>query len=159
MNIVNTKDIMRVFATELNERMETKGVTVRQVSLATHVSRANIYSYRYGKTFPDLYSLVMFADYFNCSVDELLGYRSNVEGCGVMDLAISEKEFADEFRDRLQEYMESKTCDVKELAERSGISANSIDMYLSVHRLVPRTVDFIRICSALECTPSELLGY
>lgn len=159
MRILDTKDVLRVFANELNDRMESKGVEARQLTLAIRTSYINVYSYRTGKSFPDLYTLFLIAERLECTVDELLGYRSNIRRRPEIKGYRSEEEFADYVRLRLVEHMKLRSVDPKELAKRTGISSSTIDMYLSVHRWVPRVPELLRICDALDCTPSELLGY
>ena len=162
MTYVDTKEILRFFAAELNKRMADKGVTYRQVALAARVTRGSMVHYKSGNAFPELYTLILIADYLDCSVDNLLGYKEETRYESRSKVGnkrfMNEDELADYFRLRLYDYMEMKSIDVEELSRRSEISVELIDMYLSVHRWVPRTPELLRLCSALNCTPSELLG-
>ena len=156
------REALLTFASELNKRMEEKGVTYRQVAFASRVTRGSMVHYKSGNAFPDLYALILMADYLDCRVNDLLGYTEvrdlNVENNSVASNFSNEDEFADYFRLRLHDYMKIKSLNVEELSRRTAISVNTIEMYLSVHRWVPRTFDLICICEALNCTPSELLG-
>lgn len=161
--MIDIKEILRRFAIELNNRMDECEVTYRQVAFAARVTRGSMIHYKSGNAFPELYPLVLMAEYLDCRVDDLLGYLPCCGFTGGNIVATKrfkdEDDFADYFRLRLYECMQEKAVDTNELARRAAVSTNTIDMYLSVHRWVPRTVDFIYICDALDCTPSELLGY
>ena len=160
---MNTKDALLIFSTELNKRMEDKGVTYRQVALASRVTRGSMVHYKSGNSFPELYTLVLMADYLDCSVDDLLGHHSGYilpdREISIQNRFADEDEFADYVRTRLFDYMKLKHMDAEELARLTAISAKTIEMYLSVHRWVPRVPELLQICESLECTPSELLGY
>ena len=161
--MVDIKAALRRFAIELDKLMDDNGVTYRQVALAARVTRGSMIHYKSGNAFPELYSLVLMADYLNCNVDDLLGYIPNHAEVGrrieANDRFRNKDDFADYFRLRLYECMRENAVDANELARRASVSSNTIDMYLSVHRWLPRTSDFLHICDALNCTPSELLGY
>lgn len=42
---------------------------------------------------------------------------------------------------------------------KSGLSLKDVKMYLLIHGWIPIVPEFLQNCSALNCTPSELLGY
>lgn len=157
------KEKLLDFSDELNKRMTDKGVTYRQVALAARVTRGSMIHYKSGNSFPELYTLVLMAEYLDCSVDDLLGYKSTYILGDARIPATSrfrnKDEFADYIRIQLCYFMNVKAVNAEELSNHASISVKTIDMYLSVHRWVPRTVDFLHICEALKCTPSELLGY
>ena len=121
--------------------------------------------YKFGRAFPELWNLLLITDCLNCSVDELLGYSKigsdelRDSRVRVTDVIPSNDEFADFFRIRLEKYMQNNHITVSDLSKRSGFKESTIEMYLSVHRWIPRTADFIKICDSLNCTPSDILGY
>lgn len=142
--------------------MLERGVTYRQAALAVGVAKGAFVHYKSGNCFPELFVLVRIANYLNCSVDELLGYISGQTmrlNKSMNDDFSDEDEFKDYFRERLIFMMTEKNLGVNELARKSRVSIDTIEMYLSIHRWVPCVIDFLYICDALECTPSGLLGY
>ena len=142
--------------------MLERGVTYRQAALAVGVTKGAFVHYKSGICFPELFVLVRIANYLNCSVDELLGYisgRTMRLNKSMNDDFSDEDEFKDYFRERLIFMMTEKNLGVNELARKSRVSIDTIEMYLSIHRWVPCVIDFLYICDALDCTPSDLLGY
>ena len=160
--MVDNRDILATFAENLNKRMEIKGITYRQVAFAAKVSKGSVVHYRLGNCFPKLWTLVLIADYLECGVGELLGYPSMLaidHKYNATELYTNEDVFMDYFRDRLDQMMRIQHVSPEELADKSGCSVDTIDMYLSIHRWIPQVPDFLNLCDALDCTPSELLGY
>ena len=67
------------FAQRLIEIMETRGLTAYRVSKGTGISDSLLGYYRSGKNDPSSENLVKLADYFNVSVDYLLGRTDKPE--------------------------------------------------------------------------------
>ena len=160
--MLNLDLIKKTFAIELNDRIREEGTTCKQAALDLRISKSAFLSYAAGKCFPSIYPLVKIAIYLNCTVDDLLGYITdpNTHLNDRVDVDFyNEDEFKDYFRDRLITMMDRARMSIDGLAYNSKVSAKTIEMYLSVHRWVPQVPDLIRICDALDCTPSDLLGY
>lgn len=161
--MIDTKIILNRFKEELNKRMLERGDKYKQVALFTRTSNHEMLEYLQGDSFPEIWSLVLIADYLGCSVDEMLGYsNSHATDCKKIpasNVFYSRNIFADYFREHLIKRMSDKHIDVNELAALSGITKTRIEMYVSVHRWVPSVPYFLRICDALDCTPTDLLGY
>lgn len=160
--MIDARDALTIFSEELRHIMQDKNVTHRQVALAARVTRERMSRYKNGVCFPDLWTLVLIADYLKCSVSELLGYSDRLSlehSYNAGKLYTNEDIFIDYFRDRLRQQMRIERINSEQLAERSEIPLKTIEMYLSVHRWIPHVPEFIAICSALDCTPSDLLGY
>ena len=160
--MVNIRNVKITFAEELNSRIQERGATYRQAALAVGVTKGAFVHYKSGNCFPELFVLISIANYLNCSVDELLGYTSNWSMClneNIHNDFSNEDEFKDYFRERLKFMMIEKNLGVNELARKSRISIDTIEMYLSIHRWVPCVPDLLYLCEALDCTPSDLLGY
>lgn len=160
--MIDARDALTTFSEELQHIMQDKNVTYRQVALAVRVTRERMSRYKNGVCFPDLWTLVLIADYLKCSVSELLGYSDclySKHNYNAGELYTNEDIFIDYFRDRLLQQMRIERINSEQLAERSEIPLKAIEMYLPIHRWVPHVSDSLAICDALNCTPSELLGY
>lgn len=160
--MVNIRDAKITFAEELNERMRENGVTYRQTALAVGVTKGSFIHYKSGNSFPELFTLIRISNYLNCSVDSLLGYRSDGKLRLSTDTSgdfFNEDEFKDYFRSRLITMMEQAGMNANDLSRKSLVSTKYIEMYLSVYRWIPQVPDLLRICDAIGCTPSDLLGY
>ena len=163
--MIDTRNVLMDFTNELRSRIEYNGLTYRQVAFEARITRTKMNEYKFGRTFPELWNLLLIADCLDCSIDELLGYsktgfaelrNSKVRVINVMP---NNDVFADFFRMRLERYMQNNRITVADLSKRSGFKESTLEMYLSVHRWVPRTADFIKLCDSLDCTPSNILGY
>ena len=64
---------MTKFPERLRQLREERGVSQEKVSKELNVSRYAVYSYEKGKTAPTLEGLVILADYFDVTLDYLLG--------------------------------------------------------------------------------------
>ena len=161
--MVNSKSILITFSEVLRTKMADFNLSNRRLAIGSRVTSEKISGYRNAGCFPKLWTLVLIADYLECSVDELLGYsnfghHNAYEKCA-SDVFQNEDVFADYFRNRLLSTMNVKGMTSYELSLKSRCSENTINMYLSVHRWTPQVPVFLNLCDALECTPSELLGY
>ena len=161
--MVNSKSVLVTFSEVLRTKMAEINLSNRRLAIASRVTSEKISSYRTESCFPKLWTLVLIADFLECSVDELLGYSSSEHTDAYRkyesDVFPNEDVFADYFRNRMLSMMGIKGMTSHELSLKSGCSENTIDMYLSVHRWTPQVPVFLNLCDALECTPSELLGY
>ena len=164
--MVDVRDVQIRFGAELNRRMDLKGISYRQLAYKSRVTKGSMIHYKSRNSFPEVWNLILIADCLDCSVDELLDYDEpnttpewRAKRIPAIEKFYTEDEFADYFRERLIKFMKKKHMDLDELAQRSDISARTIDMYLSVHRWVPQTPNLLRLADALDCTPSDLLGY
>ena len=68
---------MTKFTERLKQLREERGVSQAAVSKVLGVSRYSIYAYEKGKSAPTLDGLVILADYFDVTLDYLLG-RSDI---------------------------------------------------------------------------------
>ena len=161
--MVNSKNVLITFSEILRTKMAEFNLSNRKLAIASRVTSEKISSYRTESCFPKLWTLVLIADFLECSVDELLGYSSFEHADTYRKYASevfpNEDVFADYFRNRMLSMMGIKGMTSHELSLKSGCSENTISMYLSVHRWTPQVPVFLNLCDALECTPSELLGY
>ena len=161
--MVNNKSVLVTFSEALRTKMAEFNLSNRRLAIASRVTSEKISSYRTEECFPKLWTLILIADFLECSVDELLGYSSfehtDTYRKYASDVFQNEDVFADYFRNRMLSMMGIKGMTSHELSLKSGCSENTINMYLSVHRWTPQVPVFLNLCDALECTPSELLGY
>ena len=156
--------VLNWFGCELTKKIEVQEVSIKRLAFAAKISVWSLTNYMNGCAFPNLWNLVLIADYLDCTVDELLGYESGVAGNmkekrPAIEQFPKEGIFAAYLRDRIKWRMNERNVTVEELVELSGVRQITIDKYLCVHSLSPRVIQFLRICDALDCTPSDLLGY
>lgn len=71
---------MKRFEERLRELRESKGLTQIQLSNNLNLSNSIIATYELGKKEPSLYHLILIADYFNVSMDYLVGRDEEIYG-------------------------------------------------------------------------------
>lgn len=154
------------FIQELPERMEDEGLLIRDVANHCQISQDRMNNYMQGRALPNPYVLAIMADFLNCTVNDLLGYDESDEdelvGFDPTNMFEGEDEFMMHIRNRLEERMLAEDMTAKELAEKSGSNTHTIKYWLGKLKRQPtliRTSDLLRLVDALNCTPSDLLGY
>ena len=111
-----------------------------------------------GQRFLGPIKLIMIAELFECTVNEMLGYESVdvPTRTRLFDSGFDTKKVIDYFSDRLSEKV--NRIDIDELARAIKLTVPTVTRYIEGDML-PDTAILIRICDYLDCTPSELLGY
>ena len=84
------KDIKNVISERLKGLQEKRGISNVELSIATDINKASISQYRSGSREPDAEALVKIANYFNVSVDYLLGVN-DIETANITEQEICEK--------------------------------------------------------------------
>ena len=77
------------------------GITQKQLADAVGISQQSINKYENKNIEPDIHTLIRIADYFNTSVDYLVGnsqVRSKIQVVSANDLSVEEVQLIDEFR-------------------------------------------------------------
>lgn len=164
--MVDIEEKRLVFVDELRYAMECEKMRPIDVYNHCRISQNSFSNYLQGKTFPNLWLMVLIADLFGCTVNELLDYdfvdEDELVGYDPFNTFDGEDEFACHVRNRLDNYMTRMNISVNELSEKSGFNTHTIRRWLGVSKKgpeLPRTSDFLKLCDALGCTPSDLLGY
>lgn len=154
------------FIQELSERLEDEGLLIRDVANHCQISQDRMNNYMQGRALPNPYVLAIMADFLSCTVNDLLGYyeadEDELVGFDPLRTFEDEDEFMIHIRNRLEERMLAEDMIAKELAEKSGSNTHTIKYWLGKLKRQPhliRTSDLLRLADALNCTPSDLLGY
>lgn len=149
-------EIRKYFAERLKQGIEEHDLRLWYVAYYADTSEAFLRSCLKLKKLPRLDSLILIAELFHCTVNELLGFE-----------LVDVKSRTEPFNPGLDtQYVVNYF--VRELLERDfewdEFQFNEHDMDVDFRRCIrnrrfPSTDAFLQICSALECTPSDLLGY
>ncbi|MDG4965498.1 helix-turn-helix domain-containing protein [Lactococcus lactis] len=67
---------MTIFAERLKELRKGKGLTQQKVADSLNISQPNYRRWESGERSPSVETLIMLADYFDVSIDYLLGRKS-----------------------------------------------------------------------------------
>lgn len=153
------------FAQEVKERMEDAGLASYHVAYNCQMGLDSVYGYLQGRPFPKTWNLILLAECLDCSVNDLLGFDelediNSYERLLASKTYLGEYEFSEHFKNRLIRCMNEADVSVEELKKRTGIGKKTIDVWFEETRFaLPTVLNLLRICYALDCTPSDLLGY
>lgn len=164
--MVSIEETRKWFLKTMQEEMDFRNLTLSDVSRICMISRDKLNNYMQGRSLPNPYILIKLADCFECTVNDLLDFdepdEDSLLGYDPYDIFEDEDEFILHVRNRIARYMEDSHVSIELLAERTGFNKRTIKYWLCMFKNKPkqiRTSDFLRICDALDCTPSDLLGY
>lgn len=160
--MVNEKEVLYTFNRELCERLELSGMTYRDLAFKARCAPSRVESYLRGNNFPNLWTLTLMAEALDCCIDDLLGYknrRKRLRTDSPFKKFISEFDFALHFKECLKARMEDQRVSQETLAELTCLNKYNIYRYLSPGYPMPHVAQTLNICDALDCTPSDLLGY
>ena len=164
--MVDIEGKLEWFGKELSERMEDEKLSPSLLAYYSRLTPEKLYNYRQGKAFPKLWNLALLASYLGITVNELLDYDEPDDDSLVQydpfDIFEDEYEFAMHVHNRVSYAMSDAKLDIFELAERTGFTRATIRKWFGFNDKspeLPRTADFLEICDALDCTPSDILGY
>ena len=116
--------------------------------------------YMKGIRFPRPITLIRIAELLECSVNELPGY-------GYFEINRRERSFDSGFDTRYVTYyfinkiiflMKEKHIGINDLSRKSGINEYILANYFRYSSLQEIST-ILKICDAIDCTPSDLLGY
>lgn len=163
--MTNEQDVRSWFETEVKERMEDAGLKPYHISSMCKIEHGRIYGYLKGSPFPRVWKIILLAELLNCSVNDLLGYEE-VDDLNVYETFLAsetyldEDEFATRFSKRLVRVMDETFTTPEELHKETGIPLTNIEYWVGNNPdSLPSVSQLIRICDALDCTPTDLLGY
>ena len=164
--MIDIDDIRDWFAQELRYKMEDEGMKPSDLARYCEIGPTNVNNYLQGNSFPSPWVLAKMADLFCCTVNDLLDFDEADEDSLVdYDLKAmfeDEEEFTMHIRNRLELCMLDNRINVYDLSEMTGFNPYTLKRWLGKLRSAPtliRTSDLLKLCDALGCTPSDLLGY
>jgi len=101
-----------------------KGISQQKLANAIGSTQQSIYRYESGDYEPDIQTLSLLADFFDTSIDFLVGrtnIRNKAEPIGQSDLNTEESAIVDEVRGLTPEYRRCLVAMIKVFTEASGI--------------------------------------
>ena len=104
----------------LKSRREDRGQTQTQAAEIFHVSRQVYANYENGINEPSHQTLIAMADYFQCSVDYLLGREDELGNVTILPDYAQEKDFSADERNLLKNFRSLPTEHKKLLLEYSS---------------------------------------
>lgn len=163
--MLDDKNIKAWYAAEVKERMNEYDLKPYHVAYKCQIRHSAVSNYLSGNVWPNPWSLVLMAELFECCVDDLLGYDtpddiSIFERYQASRMFANKEEYAHCFAERLVGYLNNNDISMEDLSKRSGFTVKTLKTWTNdFNPKLPATSRVLEICSALDCTPSELLGY
>lgn len=148
------------FIRYVTKHMNEKEIRPWYVAYYSEISDSTFRKYIKGIQLPKPVTLIFIAELFECTVNDLLGYEGNDTYKQVrrFDSGLETRKVARQFANQVRDRIIAKHWDITELAYQSLTTHYSIYRYLT-EPFLPDTYTLIRLCDALDCTPSDLLGY
>lgn len=163
--MINKDEIMRVFGERFTQYMVEHDLRDVNMARLLNMSSMNIPAYKNGTRLPNPWYLVLIAEKFDCIVNDLLGYdgyyiKNNFEREPATKKFSSINRYEIYFRDRLAGMMNIRDVSASELAVLVDKTEDTVrNTWLGNCPRLPDINNLLRICDALDCTPSDLLGY
>lgn len=137
------------FGERLKEMYEEKGAGIKQLADAANVHRSAAYRYIKGENLPALDTVSKIADYFDCSLDFLVGtenenYKTNF---------CRRPPFAEQLKKLLDEYKVTKYRLVKD----TGLPESAVYSW-QTGESEPTVESVIKIAEYLGCTVDHVVG-
>lgn len=152
--------IRKYFVDYITKCMTEKDLRPWYVAYYSEIYESTMRDYMKGIRLPRPITLIMMAELLECSVNELLGYgyfeRQQRER--PFDSGFDTRRVTEYFINKIIFLMKEKHIGINDLSRKSGINEYTLANYLRYSSL-PETSTILKICDALDCTPSDLLGY
>jgi DNA-binding Xre family transcriptional regulator len=164
IDMIDEKEVREFFPSEMRDRMNDTGLRPYHMSYLCQCKQSAINDYLQGSCLPNLWSLVLMAECLDCSVNELFGINTeelelDYEKYLASEMFNNQYEFAHCVSDRIMYFITFNGMNVDEFSKQSGINKDTLKRWTNQSPKLPRVTDLLRICNALRCTPSDLLGY
>ena len=139
---------MSNFSERLSELMFEKNLNAVSLGLAVGIEHSTISGYLRGEGMPTLATLIVLADYFQCSTDFLLGLEENYpqtyREC---------PPFSERIRVVLKAYGKSQYA-----VEKACKISHSVFGYWVAGKTQPSPINLMKIAAYLGCTVDYLIG-
>ncbi|MCL2860845.1 MAG: helix-turn-helix domain-containing protein [Firmicutes bacterium] len=140
---------LTAFADSLKELMADRALNMNQLSKNIGCVIQAVSNWVNGKYYPRYFMLIKMSDYFDCSIDYILGLSDNKK------FELSKKQ--SNFHERLDLLLKRNKLTKYRLAKLSEIGDSAISKWIISGR-IPETATLIAIAKALGCSVDYLLG-
>ena len=141
----------------LGERLkllrELKGKKQQEVCEALNIEQSTLANYENDRRIPKIDILIKLAEYYNISVDFILGIEKS-GGNDYSNFQIFEESF--DFQERIRSIMEEEAMSEEDFMRLTGFSKDEKDAYLHGNKR-PSIEDLIKIAGVLKVSTDYLL--
>lgn len=159
--MVSEACIKKYAAHKFKKLMNVENERVQDVSYYCEIDREILCRYRDKGQFPNPWQLVLIADHFGCSVNELLGFdqSKSTNMHRATDVFPGENHFAEYLSNEITQRMNEINMTIEDLTYKIKSSRDTVERWFDRWPTLPKTTYLLRICDALNYTPTDLLGY
>lgn len=154
--------VARYFGRELSDRIKTRELPLDYIAKYCRISMSSLKECLRGERLATPWQLILMAEELHCTVNDLLGFGYFYNGGAQRASNIPQGEYrvAERMWDEIIQRMNESDMTPDEMAEYAGVHLTTMRTWLGgSHNSFPKTFPLIRIADALDCTPSDLLGY
>ena len=137
------------FADNLQDLIIDSKLTQKQLAEKTGIDKASINRYKAGNCMPNLKATVIIAEYFNCSIDFLIGKTEESNHADFLPCP--------PFRERLELYLERYGGTAYSLCKTVGLPDNKFYGWLAGTNF-PRMDNVEKLADYFKCTIDQFLG-
>ena len=158
--MINEEVIKEHFIEYVTRAMTERDIRPWYVAYYSEICDGTFRDYMRGLKLPRPTALIRMADLFECSINELLGYGyfDSPNQRHFFDSGRETRMVAEYLSEQLDRFMKKSDMTPGEVASRAELTEPTIQRYLENPSL-PDTSIILRLADALDCTPSDLLGY
>ena len=138
-----------LFAEKLKELILEKDGKISIFIQNIKISKTAVYEYLTGNKEPTVKNLLQIANYFNCSIDFLIGIEVENYSQSFLDCP--------PFSQRLNELLKYFDISRYKLEKMTGISQSTL-YYWSINKTVPTVDSLLTISKCLNCSLDFILG-
>ena len=136
------------FVDNLKELMIENNIDTKTLSNKTGIKLSTLYFYFEYKTLPDIKNAIKLSEFFNCSIDYLLGLTDTID--------VNNEHFSDKFIENYNYLLKSKNTTNYKVCNDLKLNRNSI--YNWRKGQIPKTVNLIEIAKYFEVSIDFLVG-
>lgn len=146
-------DFILSFSKRFHDLITEKGISHKQLSEILKINLHDIIRWDSGKNdyLPSIKKLMIFADYFQCSVDYLLGL-TDIDS--YFPSPVKEPKIAGNLRKIVYE----RNLTFTSLSEKTGIKNTTLFYNWNSGKSLPQIENLIKVATALDCSIDYLLG-
>ena len=134
---------------------ESRQKSQQEVCSALNIEQSTLANYENGKRIPKIEILIKIAEYYQCSVDFLLGIEKS-GGKDFSDFQVDNSEFAFDLKMRVRDLLAEQKLSEDDFMKMTGFSKEEKDSYLYGNKL-PTIEDLIKIAGVLSVSTDYLL--
>lgn len=156
--------ILDYFSKQLNERMKELGIKIWYMAYYCEIEEYVLRKCLRKERLPNPWNLILMAEVLNCTVNDLLGYEHfrKTNKTPASGICMAQKHIIHHISSEIINRMNELGMSYEDLSEIADISVGTIKSWISPNASSfskKSTFTILRICDALDCTPSDLLGY